>query len=913
VSRLVTVCLAFVLVFAAATASGTVVHVDHAGAGDHLTIQEGIDAASAGDTLLVAPGIYSGPGNRDLDFVGKNLTLLSSIGRDSTFIDCGGTPEEFHRGFFFHSGEDTTSLVSGFTITNAVADSGGAFFVRGGASPRIHDCAVLSNAAKVGGGLCSVSSFPIVRYSLFDANDADAGRRRYGGGAVYGEFSGLTFLDVDFTGNHAEVNLGYGGAVHVRACVLQMTGCALTDNYSDYGGGLFSAYSTVTVTGCSFVANSTNGAGGVWCDSVTYGTFEDCTFTGNDGFFGGGGMHCSWWSNVSITGCTFTANESSGAGAGLRADGASPIVTDCTFYGNVVFSGSGGGVTCRASAQPQFVGCVFDSNSAFGAAGGGLESVNSIPVLEDCTFTRNYATIFGGGIFCASSPAVLTDCSFADNVTGGSGGGMYLTDMADASVNSCSFVGNAAHAGGALFCVSATPVLDECLFVGNVADTLPGSYGGAIVCKGADVEVTSSTLVGNGAPAGGTFYFEDSSPVIANTIIAFGTEGEAVACVGSSVPIVSCTDIYGNAGGDWAGCIADQATFSGNFSADPLFVDAHGGDYRLLPDSPCADASGCGLVGAFVAVYAEEPYITAVRDVGNDEGGWVRVSWYRSAHDAAGDSLYTTSYALYRRPPATRGGRSPIGEWDFLESIPATGEPEYNFVAGTLCDSTASGGTCWSAFAVRAMTSRPVVYFDSQPDSGYSYDNVAPARPANLFVGGGEGGTLVLNWDPNEEGDLDRYAVYRDTVPEFELGEPIAFVTTESFEENPPSVECWYRVTAWDVGGNESEPSDAGGISTGVEGSPSRFALGPAVPNPFRGRTTLAFELPTQSRVTVRVFDVTGRLVRVVLDEESRTAGRHAIAWDGKNDNGRRVASGIYFFRAESESDALARKVLLLR
>jgi len=900
------------LAITAGAGSAATVTVDHAGDGDYLTLQEGIDAASVGDTLLVAPGVYSGDGNRDLDFAGKNLAVLSSTGRDSTVIDCGGSVGEPHRGFFFHSGEDTTSVVSGITITNAVADSGAGVFCTGGVSPRFLDCAFSQNAAEVGGGLASVASSPIVRFCLFDGNDADAGSRAYGGGGIYAEQSVLTLLDVDFVGNHAVDDVGYGGAVHVRGTVLVATGCAFDGNWADYGGGIFTAYSSVTVTGCTFDANSSSGAGGVWCDSISDGVFEDCHFTGNDGFFGGGGMHCSGWSDVSVTGCTFTANESSGAGGGLRADGASPIVTDCVFTGNVVFSGSGAGVSCRASAQPQFVDCVFDSNSAFGAAGGGLESVNSSPLISGCTFTRNYASVFGGGFFCASSEPIMIDSEFTANRTEGSGGGAHLSNMTHAEMTRCTFDGNTAALGAGLYCTASSPTIEECLFVDNVADTTAGARGGAIACTSSDPEIVSCTLVGNAAPVGGGIDCEDSSPTIEKTIIAFGSEGEAVACFGVSQPVLSCTDVYGNAGGDWVGCIAFQGDGDGNRSADPLFVDAAAGDYRLLADSPCIEPGDCALIGAFGAVYAEEPVITAVRDVGNDEGGWVRLSWYRSAHDAPGDTLFIASYALYRRPDAGRG-RAVIGEWDFVESIPATGEPEYNFVTETLCDSTASGGVCWSVFAVRARTGAPVVYFDSVPDSGYSYDNVAPARPVDLYVGGGEGGTFALNWEPNGEEDLDRYAVYRDTVPDFEPRQPLAFVTEASFTDDSPCVECWYRVSAWDVGGNESEPSDASAISTGVGELPARFALGPAVPNPFRGRTALAFELPTESRVTARVFEASGRLVRVVLDYEVRAAGRHAIAWDGRNDDGRRVASGIYFFRVESGSEALARKVLLLR
>ena len=88
--------------------------------GDSVTIQAGINGATSGDTVLVAAGIYTGDGNRDLTFNGPELTI----------IDCEGSPIDSHQGISFDNGEDSTAIIQGFTITNADAtDWAGQFTV----------------------------------------------------------------------------------------------------------------------------------------------------------------------------------------------------------------------------------------------------------------------------------------------------------------------------------------------------------------------------------------------------------------------------------------------------------------------------------------------------------------------------------------------------------------------------------------------------------------------------------------------------------------------------------------------------------------------------------------------------------------------------------------------------------------
>jgi hypothetical protein len=90
------------------------------------------------------------------------------------------------------------------------------------------------------------------------------------------------------------------------------------------------------------------------------------------------------------------------------------------------------------------------------------------------------------------------------------------------------------------------------------------------------------------------------------------------------------------------------------------------------------------------------------------------------------------------------------------------------------------------------------------------------------------------------------------------------------------------------------------------------FGLGPVSPNPFTGRTAIAYALPAASHVSLNIYDVNGRLVRTVVDADME-AGTHRATWDGTDDRGHRVARGMYFCRMAAGEFSATGKVVLLQ
>ena len=89
-------------------------------------------------------------------------------------------------------------------------------------------------------------------------------------------------------------------------------------------------------------------------------------------------------------------------------------------------------------------------------------------------------------------------------------------------------------------------------------------------------------------------------------------------------------------------------------------------------------------------------------------------------------------------------------------------------------------------------------------------------------------------------------------------------------------------------------------------------ALSQNVPNPFNPTTSIAYSLASDTHVVLRVYDVRGAVVRTLVNQRRRT-GLHHVDWDGRNDNGQPVASGMYFYKLVAGSFVDTKKMTILK
>ncbi len=314
------------------------------------------------------------------------------------------------------------------------------------------------------------------------------------------------------------------------------------------------------------------------------------------------------------------------------------------------------------------------------------------------------------------------------------------------------------------------------------------------------------------------------------------------------------------------------------------------------------------------------PRIVKIFDVPNDNGRRVFILWRASAND--GQALNPVAkYSIWRRDSDSASGL--IG-WTFAGEVPATGDPLYGAIAGTIYDSTKTKGMRWSVFRVVAHGVDPTIFVSSLPDSGYSLDNLAPDTVRNVR-GRVVGSNIVLSWDPVEDEDLNYYVVYRSEAPGFnpDSTTKVGEVGRETFvDENVQKGKTYYyRVSAVDHSGNEGPVSKEIVVLSSIPVErddiiPGTYELYQNYPNPFNPGTKIVFDLPERANVRLKVYDILGREVRTLV-EGDLGPGRYRLDWDGRDEFGNLLSSGVYFYRLEAFGEGKSfvdtKKMVLLR
>jgi hypothetical protein len=257
--------------------------------------------------------------------------------------------------------------------------------------------------------------------------------------------------------------------------------------------------------------------------------------------------------------------------------------------------------------------------------------------------------------------------------------------------------------------------------------------------------------------------------------------------------------------------------------------------------------------------------------------------------------------------------------WTYVAQVPATGLPEYSYIAPTIADSTIAGGAYWSTFYIAGYTGTGAALYASAPDSGYSLDNKRPLLPLGLLATVVQNGVKVT-WDAPADDDIGFYHVYKSTVAGFDPTGMTPTAQVEGLEYVDQAVAVgtryYYRIVAVDLAGNRSDASsEASILFTSVKevgGIPTAFALEQNYPNPFNPTTEIRFALPQASHVTLSIYTVSGELVNTLVNE-TMGAGTFGILWNGRSADGNAVSSGLYLYRIQAGDFTAVRKMAFVK
>ncbi len=496
--------------------------------------------------------------------------------------------------------------------------------------------------------------------------------------------------------------------------------------------------------------------------------------------------------------------------------------------------------------------------------------LDSTSVITGLTITGGFAPS-GGGLYCVECYMVIEDNVIeANTATGrvGAGGGVYCRGGAPTVLNN-RIRDNTVPSwmGGGVYCLQSNGVI-----VGNTVSGNTAMYGGGIFNDRSSPYIAENRVEGNTALAtgGGVDCFQSSSPLIEKNVVInnFAWEnGPGIACCFSSSPTICFNTIAGNIG-DYGGGVRPRTSSSAVITANAI-VDNVDGIY-LESDSDVIIATGNNI------------YFNTYQ-----AGDLEIINATASTLDLIGNFWWVTDSASVRALI--------LGEADFMPCLTAPsdsapGEPSAVTSVTVFRDQAFTNELMGSA------TIGDTLFIEVVGDDW----NESLVDPALVIV----------------TSSLDPYGIavaLLETGPATGIYRGTAFITTTSID------------VFNEIGANDTDtltvmanvdPSELTTVMVGVTeahgGGGGRAALAgagllEASPNPFNNRTEIRFGLPETWHVSVRVYDMRGRAVATLVEDELG-AGYHSAVWETRD-----TPEGVYVCRLEAGGSSYTKQLVLAR
>jgi hypothetical protein len=615
-------------------------------------------------------------------------------------------------------------------------------------------------------------------------------------------------------------------------------GFTLRNGGNSDGGGINCIFSSPTLENLIVSGNSAVNGGGILFDTYSNPILRNSTLTNNNATIAGGGI-CCWNSSPRLENVTIESNTAD-YGGGIHCYTSSITLTNVLDSGNT--ANFVAGILCQDNSNSTVINSRVVHNISLGAVGGICCYGNSSLYLNDVTIGWNIAnTGTSGGIdIVEESVANIINCTIIENSASNQGGGLFAYSS-NIQIEASSFINNSTTgwAGGGIFAANSELQIDQCTFNNNNVNGI----GGAIFLNCGDT-------------TGNTYQSNITNTVFTNNT---GVAGGGIWANGFDSSIVNL--------------VIDKCEFTNNVAQEVY--------------------GGLELLGRKLNFTLSNSVITDNHAIRSGAGaGFIweckgKVSNCLFASNNAGTGVNYNAGGVLAQRGAT-----------------------VDFMNCTFANNSASYGSGLTIGGGGNATITNCIFW------GNNNDQIA------LDTLDGQGGTLTVNYcdiqdgeisvnliDPSFStlswgvGNIDVDPIFVDSengnyhlqdtsgciskaIDAIEINAAMCYCPTSDIEGNPRPNPTGSMP---DMGAYES-PEGVVGVEFNELLNPTEYALFQNYPNPFNPVTKIKYSVPKLFNVVIKVFDVLGREVELLISDE-KSAGTYELNWNASN-----LPSGVYFY-----------------